>query len=60
MNETLTPYVRSAGKTVIRYLSDPRVFLLLRALGYFLLGFVAAAGSLAAYFLPLGLGLCCQ
>ena len=59
MNETLTPYVRSAGKTVMRYLLDPRVFLVLRALGYFLLGFVAAAGSLAAYFLPLGLGFCC-
>lgn len=59
MNDTLTPYVRSVRKTVMGWLLDPRVHLGLRACGYFLLGFIASAASLASYFQPLGLGLCC-
>lgn len=59
MNDIIVPYVRSARSFVQRWLPDPRVSLLLRCGLWLLLGFTAAAASLASYFQPLALGLCC-
>ena len=59
MSNTLTPYVRSMGKGLRQWLLDPRVHMAARAGSCFLLGFAAAAASLASYFQPLALGLCC-
>ena len=59
MNHTLLPYLHTARRNLKQWAVDPRVHLGLRAGIYLLLGFVAGAGSLASYFQPLALGLCC-
>ena len=59
MMHTITPYVRSVRETIKQRLLDPKIHTALRSVGYFMLGFAASAASLASYFQPLALGLCC-
>lgn len=52
-------YVRRGRHILHRWLSDPRVHILLRAGGYLAAGFSLSAASLGQHILPLGLALVC-